>query len=152
MGNLIKLFLAAVLLAYSGLWAETIDADKAKNLALRFVEAKHGRQAGENLRLRHTARSARDSGRQRIGRMQDEEQALFYVFNINEDGGGGFVIIAGDNLVRPVLGFSENGNFDEEKLPPNFEFWMNFLSEQIVYAQENISVQSEEIREEWNTL
>lgn len=42
----------------------------------------------------------------------------FYVFNIE---GGGFVLVAGDDLLTPILGFSSTGHFDLEKAPCNLK-------------------------------
>lgn len=40
----------------------------------------------------------------------------FYVFNT---GTNGFVIVAGDDNVTPVLGYSDKGIFDPENIPAN---------------------------------
>jgi hypothetical protein len=86
----------------------------------------------------------------RRAREQGQDDALFYVFNINEEDGGGFVIVSGDEAARPVLGYSPNGNFDENDLSPAFVYWMEFLGKQIEYAQDNGVEPSEEVRREWN--
>jgi hypothetical protein len=39
----------------------------------------------------------------------------YYVFN--RDGGQGFVIVAGDDLSTPILGYSDKGSFDMKKAP-----------------------------------
>ena len=41
---------------------------------------------------------------------------LFYVFNINNS--DGFIIVAADDNVKPVLGYSTSGNWDGNNLPP----------------------------------
>jgi hypothetical protein len=85
----------------------------------------------------------------RRGREREQGDALFHVFNVNEESGGGFVIIAGDNAARPVLGYSPNGKFDENNLPPGFAYWLEYLGGQIEWAQDNNVEQSEEVRREW---
>ena len=57
----------------------------------------------------------------------ESQDATFYVFNIEQNDGGGFVIVAADEKVRPVLGYSNNGHYNPNNLPPNFVYWMNFL-------------------------
>ena len=46
-----------------------------------------------------------------------EGSADYFVFNF--PGEKGFAIVAGDDRVRPVLGYSDKGSFDPDKLPEN---------------------------------
>ena len=55
-------------------------------------------------------------------------QAAFYIFNVGNN--QGFVIVSGDDRINPILGYSDEGNFDETKAPSNMK---NLLSE---YAQQ----------------
>ena len=55
-------------------------------------------------------------------------QAAFYIFNVGNN--QGFVIVSGDDRINPILGYSDEGNFDENKAPSNMK---NLLSE---YAQQ----------------
>ena len=51
-------------------------------------------------------------------------QAAFYIFNVGNN--QGFVIVSGDDRINPILGYSDEGNFDEAKAPSNMK---NLLSE-----------------------
>ena len=73
-----------------------------------------------------------------------------YIFN-NEDGKG-FVIIAADDCVTPILGYSYENNFATENLPPNLKGWLNGYSEQIRMAVEMRAAATDEIRAEWECL
>ena len=53
----------------------------------------------------------------------------FYVFNV--DNNGGFVIIAGDDTVDPVIGYATEGKFDGSDLPKNMLEWLEKISAQI---------------------
>ena len=53
----------------------------------------------------------------------------YYVFNVEND--GGFVIIAGDDVVEPVIGYATEGHFDSSDLPENMLEWLNRISAQI---------------------
>lgn len=53
----------------------------------------------------------------------------YYVFNVEND--GGFVIIAGDDVVEPVIGYATEGRFDSSDLPENMLEWLNRISAQI---------------------
>ena len=49
-------------------------------------------------------------------------QPAFYVFGRD---GGGFVIIAGDDNVTPVLAISESNEFKPEGMPETVKWWMD---------------------------
>ncbi len=55
---------------------------------------------------------------------------VFYVFNV----GGGFVIIAGDDAVIPVLGYSPDGSFSTEQMPENCRLWLQSYADEIVHV------------------
>lgn len=54
--------------------------------------------------------------------------ATFYVFNYNA---GGFVIVAADDAVIPVLAESNTGRFDTEISNPSVQYWMDGYNKQI---------------------
>jgi len=58
--------------------------------------------------------------------------------------------VAGDDAVKPVLGYSNGGNYDENNLPANFAYWMDYLQKQIAWAQEQELAQSEAVQQEWD--
>lgn len=74
----------------------------------------------------------------------------FYIFN-NEDGKG-FIIIAADDCVMPILGYSYDNNFVSENLPPNLKGWLDNYAEQIQLAVELRATATEEIRTNWDCL
>lgn len=74
----------------------------------------------------------------------------FYIFN-NEDGKG-FVIIAADDCVIPILGYSYENNFAAENLPPNLKGWLDGYAEQIRMAVEMRVSATEEIHVDWECL
>ncbi len=74
----------------------------------------------------------------------------FYIFN-NKDGKG-FVIIAADDRITPILGYSYDNNFAAENLPPNLKDWLDGYAEQIRAAVEMRAFATDEIRDEWNCL
>ena len=62
----------------------------------------------------------------------------FYVFNARQN--EGFVIISGDDTTEEVLGYSEQGSFDEDRLPENFSGWLTSVEEQIRLIREGKAV------------
>lgn len=55
--------------------------------------------------------------------------AAYYVFNIGDK--QGFVIVSGDDRTNPILGYSDEGYFDEAKAPANMKAWLNEYAQQI---------------------
>lgn len=76
----------------------------------------------------------------------DNLLAYYYVFSVQPQG---FVIIAGDDNVTPVLAYSNENNFTAENMPTNIAGWLKSYQEQIkVVVRENI-VATNEIRTLW---
>jgi len=73
----------------------------------------------------------------------------FYVFTAENQG---YVIVAGDDRVLPILGYADEGIFDANNIPPNMQKWLEGYKAEIRYAIENNIVASPEIRAEWLAL
>jgi hypothetical protein len=71
------------------------------------------------------------SGSKNIRRAPQDTKAdnAYYVFNVENN--GGFVIIAGDDVVEPVIGYATEGYFDNSNLPENMLEWLDRISAQI---------------------
>lgn len=74
----------------------------------------------------------------------------FFIFN--NESGKGFVIIAADDCVTPILGYSYDNNFATESLPPNLKDWLDGYAEQIRMAIELKVTATDEIRGDWDCL
>ena len=68
-------------------------------------------------------------------------QPAFYVFGRD---GGGFVIVAGDDNVQPVLAISETNEFKVEGMPENVKWWMDNMK----YYVRNM-LPTQQVREQW---
>lgn len=73
----------------------------------------------------------------------------FYVFGRR---GGGFVIIAGDDVVKPVLAYSKDHEFVVEDMPDNVRWWMDQMRDYIVSTRLTNYWQSKEIAAKWDEL
>ncbi len=56
-------------------------------------------------------------------------QAVYYIFNAAAD--KGFVIVAGDDRLPAVLGYSDNGNYDASDVPPAMQEWLDGYAAQV---------------------
>ena len=79
---------------------------------------------------------------------QQEGDTLFYVFNV----GGGFAIVAADDAVKPILGYSPDGHFDPQNIPDNCRAWLQGYADQIAYVRTQESARSVSVEAEWNAL
>lgn len=62
------------------------------------------------------------------------ESPTFYVF---QSSGRGFVIVAGDDAVRPVLGYSLENSFPEDNVPPELLNWFSTMNAEINAIRES---------------
>ena len=107
-------FLLVLLLAlgYSPLQAKRITQWQAQQQAYSFW----GKQMPQKVKAKsRTATTASTSD-------------AYYVFN---NDAGGFVIIAGDDAVTPVLGYTSTGSFDAENLPDGLKDLLKSYERQI---------------------
>jgi len=78
------------------------------------------------------------------------EENLFYVYE-NENGEG-WVIVAANDVVRPILAYSETGHFRTDNQPVNVRSWMGKYNHFITKIEADGVEASEEAAEEWNEL
>ncbi|MDR1730014.1 MAG: thiol protease/hemagglutinin PrtT [Prevotellaceae bacterium] len=122
----------------SFLWAKKIDVENAERVARNHTESKDSQ-------LRNI--SVRSENRLTLVKSASSENN-YYVFNKAE--GNGFIIVSGDDVAMPVLGYSDSGNYDESAFPPAFTYWMEYLQQEIAYAIENDLQQTEKIKMAWD--
>ena len=90
--------------------AESITETEAKQQAWAFLQLQMQRQPVL------TAVALPQSGTTTAGTAAAKGVQPLYVFNIDEE--DGFVVIAGDDRLKPVLAYVDNGRFDAADLPP----------------------------------
>ena len=78
----------------------------------------------------------------------DRSDALFYVYNV----GGGFVIVAADDAVTPVLGYSTTGSFNPQNIPANCAAWLQGYADQIAIVKEHHLSAPAKVSTEWTEL
>lgn len=76
-----------------------------------------------------------------------QEHILFYVFNAESQG---FVIVAGDDAVTPILGYSVESSFDPGNIPSNVKKWLQGYKDQVRYVIDNHIIATDAIQREWN--
>ena len=113
--------LCCLLMAASGIQAETVTPEEARDIAVDFLRHQ---QVGVGRRVPIQKRIQLKAVRNKP--LSDE--AAFYVYELEQHG---YVLVSADDRVRPVLGYSQNGTFDEQKMPSNMRAWMDNMARQI---------------------
>lgn len=49
----------------------------------------------------------------------------------------GFMIVSADDVAAPVLGYSDDNDFDVNNIPDNMRAWLGFYADEIAWAREN---------------
>lgn len=113
-------------------YAKPVDETSARNIAESFLRRPSaarltckGKVPAENKHLRKPLTASQAA------------QPAWYVFNFD---GGGFVIVAGEDTVDPILGYSLTGRFEYEGAPDNVRWWMDGLASDIAVVRSDPSL------------
>lgn len=104
----ISIFFLIPILGY----AKSVDEDISRIVATNFFKSRIGIIA--DLKLVHEG--------ERVHTKAGQDTPSYYIYN-KED--GGFVIIAGDDCVCPIIGYATNGSIPVEHMPDNFKAWLD---------------------------
>ena len=110
------------------LFAAPRTAEEAAALAARFTNQQPS--------FRHLHRAALTANDLRLVHQTNKpastEPAL-YVFN--KANNGGFVMVSADDNAVTILGYSDEGSFDADRMPENVRFWLDYYAERVAKAQ-----------------
>lgn len=102
--------------------SKEVSQKRALEVATQFMNSRSALRNGNCLELVMTGNQGTDN-------LRSADTSSFYVYNVK--GGKGFVIIAGDDAVFPVLGYSFDTSFQAEEIPDNLKSFLNHYDEQI---------------------
>jgi len=124
--------------------AKQVDESTAKQVGQTFLSSAAGTKTQKNLNNLELVYSVVENNSSKTQKSQSI--TYFYVFNAGTDG---FVIVAGDDNVIPILGYSNEGTFDPNNIPPNARKWFEGYKNEIRYAIDNNISATIEIQREW---
>ena len=75
------------------------------------------------------------------------QNEAYYVFNLNDHS---FVIIAGDDAHRPVIGYSDESAFDASNIPPALAYYLDGVAECMLQLRQ--AVATPDVASEWNSV
>ena len=122
------LLIISAVLALNSLTANPVDVNTAKALGQKF--------AGTDVSLAYTAFAERG-------------EACYYVFNIGETG---FVIMSADDFYRPIIGYSENGKFDVNNVPPALQDYLAGIVEARSMNRQSRNAAAPDVAADWQML
>ena len=118
----IRGLLLLLCMAMTGMtWAATISESQARAIASDFLMARSMPTAG--LKTAHQAPMLNEWA-------EPTGKAAYYVFNAAQTGKG-YVIVAADDRVPAILGYSDDGAFDAQEVPPAMQEWLDGYALQI---------------------
>lgn len=134
--TILTLCLAALFLG--NLLAGPVDQQKAQKLGAKFLSTTSISHKSADIQLNlvsvATNRDAND----------------YYVFNVSN--GEGFVIVAADDRVKPILAYSTTGKYNPDDVADGFRFTLDGFREEIQYVREHNLSASPDIIAEWRLV
>jgi hypothetical protein len=124
-----------------------IDENTAKTVGYKFLHEKTQsptlKSSSGLVMVYKAASDAPNSGK-------PQGKVYYYVFNTTSP--RGFVIVSGDDKVIPILGYSDQENFNLANMPEHVASWLEGYKQQIKYAIENDLSSTYEINTQWQEL
>ena len=141
MKRTLLLSILSLSLTCGALSAKEITTEQARQTATQFWQSTpttRGGVAPSWQLVRHSESSAtRTSG----------TAPAYYVFD--NTAGPGFVIVAGDDVAMPVLGYSFENEFPSGELPANLQEWLDGIREEVNYARDNRLQAESSVSQAW---
>lgn len=138
----IKILSLLLLIVCFSVFGKPVDENRAKTVGLYFLQNKTNStllKEAKNLQLAYKVTAT-------IGDAL-EERTMFYVFNVDTIG---FVIVSGDDTVIPILGYSDQGIFHSDNIPPAFQKWLEGYKNEIIYIISHDIKATEDINKLWS--
>ena len=107
-----------------------VGAPLSPELAIQRVK-----DNGNIVALETGTRASVNSPRLKLTLKDIEDQPAIYVFEPMEN--RGFMVVSADDAVPALLGYSDNGVFDPDNLPPVLKYWLEEYGNQIEFLRSN---------------
>ena len=126
--------------------ATPVDVEQARSVALSFLKSNCPQTKSSLTKLTLVWSDGGVATKSDAG----SQDATFYVFNQGND--NGFVVVAGDDVVYPILGYGMQEPFRKDSMPVNLRSWFDSYQRQINWMRGNKTVAGKEITAAWNQL
>jgi hypothetical protein len=118
--------------------AGPVDQLKAQKIGAKFLSTTAVGQKSADIQLHLVSAAVERNG------------VDYYVFNV--ENGEGFVIIAGDDRVKPILAYSTTGKYNPNDVADGFRFTLDGFREEIQYVREHNLNATPDIVAEWKQV
>ena len=119
-----KITILALSLVATSVFATPISKNAALSAAKVFLQ-----ERGIDADLRES------QGARAHSKANNAENPYYYIFNTNNKG---FVIVSGDDCLKPILGYSDEGNFDPENIPDGLQMLLDAYEDAIIEINSDI--------------
>ena len=127
-------------LCLGSVMAGPVDQRKAQKIGTKFLSTTAASQKNANLQLNLVS----------VATDPQRGTTDYYVFNVTD--GEGFVIVAGDDRVKPILAYSTEGKYNPNDLAKGFQFTLDGFREEIQYVREHDLAATPDIVAEWKSV
>jgi len=131
-----KLLLLLLSVLPAALWADNVPQQRARALAERFFERRGVATRSGSVVLQWDGES---------DKTRSSAEPTFYLYTHSS---GGFVIVAGDDCVEPILGYSTDGTYDASNL--NMRNWMLEIRDGINYLRSQGREAAPDVKAQWS--
>ena len=141
-------------------WGEKVNENTARQVATQMMsQSSETRDSADTTQLKSQAqpktlqliykssKSKTTNVSTRAAKADADETVYFYVFGAENN--KGFVIVAGDDRITPVLGYSPTNGFPVDNMPPNLKWWLGEYARQIQFAIDNNIEPTVEVKKQW---
>ena len=134
----VLILLVAVISMMGNLLAGNVSQQRAQRIGQRFLSNSELGQRRTEIQLQLVSTAATRGA------------VDYYVFNVR--GGNGFVIVAGDDRVKPILAYSTKGAYNPDDVAEGFAFTLEGYQNEIQYIRDNNLTATPDIVAEWNMV
>ena len=135
----ILLLAAGLLGTFGSSFASPVSQSKAKTTAIAFLHQQKSKTLSATRDL-DLAKTLSDAG------VNDEVIPRIFIFNAGENG---FVLVSADDVVMPILGYSDQSNYAANTDNKNLQKWMEGYKSQIRFAVETQMLATPDIIQAW---
>ncbi len=128
------LLLGLLSLIVTNIFADGITIDEARQVAKNFYFEKSGTEQAKINFAEETI-------------LNLDNNPAYFVFNL--EGEKGFVVVSGDDLINPIIGYSLENTFKTEDQPENVVYWMQTYANKIEFKIENNIAADQKIKSDW---
>lgn len=130
MAVIMGLFISSSVLAQNG----NVREETARQVGLNFLRLKDGNPRSDV----------------QLTRVDAVQYPNLYVYNTSENG---FIVVASDNRMEPILAYSDEGIFDKDNVAPGANFWFEMYEYAIdSIVRNNVRDVDERISKKWEDL